>query len=51
MILYYAFWVEVVLIFVGLWFYATRYLTDEQDRKIREAERRLAGRFGREGRQ
>ena len=41
MTLYYLYWVEVVLIFIGLWFYLRQYLTDEQDRKMTEAERRI----------
>jgi hypothetical protein len=38
--LYYIFWVEVALIFIGLAFFLSRALTDDLDQRVAEAERR-----------
>ena len=47
MILYIGFWVEVVVIFAILWFYVRHSLSDEVDRKVAEAERRMGDRLRR----
>lgn len=46
--LYYVFWIEVAIIFIGLFFFLSRVLTDDLDQRVAEAERRARELLGRE---
>ena len=44
--IYYFFWIEVAVMFIIVYYYAVRYLNDERDRKIAEAEKRVGSLTG-----